>query len=135
MVLIVTSNSNRGFTLVEFCVAVGILSVGLLGLLQCINVAFVKNRATIMRNEAVGVADSAMVDVKKTVYDDLSFNALATGVQSSVKLPFKNYSYSVGRVVTGTSVNSKQVEVVVGWWYTGKRYEHRISSLIVNPSQ
>jgi type IV pilus assembly protein PilV len=51
MVLLVSLNKRTGFTLIEFCVAVLIMMVGLLGLLQAINLATEQNLASIRRNE------------------------------------------------------------------------------------
>lgn len=132
----VNSNNQSGFTLIEFCVAVLIMMVGLLGLLQTVNTATDQNLANILRNEAITIADKIMVEQKSKVVDTASFNAfvsetlppVATGIRSGTK------SYSVTKVVTTASTNSKEVVVTVTWPHKGKTVRHTISSLVVNPS-
>lgn len=57
----VNLNNQAGFTLIEFCVSVVIMMVGLLGLLQAINMATIHNLDSLLRNEAVSLADKEMV--------------------------------------------------------------------------
>lgn len=133
MELRVNLGNNSGFTLIEFCVSVVILMVGMLGLLQAVNMAYVHNRETGLRNEAVIIADSKMVDVKNSVINATTFAALASGTDAAVKPAFKNYSFSVNRMVTTQSANSKEVLITVAWWYAAKRVRHNISTLVINP--
>jgi type IV pilus assembly protein PilV len=49
--------NNRGFTLMEVLVAIVILSVGMLALLQTVNVALVHTSTNMLRDEAVQQAD------------------------------------------------------------------------------
>ncbi len=58
------SNNRSGFTLIEFCFAVLIMMVGLMGLLQTINMATLHNLGTVLRNEAISLADEQMVMTK-----------------------------------------------------------------------
>jgi type IV pilus assembly protein PilV len=60
----VNSNNRSGFTLIEFCFAVLIMMVGLMGLLQAINMATLHNLGTVLRNEAISLADENMVLTK-----------------------------------------------------------------------
>ncbi len=57
-------NNKSGFTLIEFCVAVLIMMVGLMGLLQAVNMATMHNLGTVLRNEAISLADENMVMTK-----------------------------------------------------------------------
>jgi type IV pilus assembly protein PilV len=132
---IVISNNRSGFTLIEFCVAVLIMMVGLLGLLQAVNMANVHNLGSLLRNEAISVADEQMVLTKAAVADATTFAALAATsslISRQTRGGFGNYS--VNRTVTTTSTNSKEVEVRVSWRYKGNKVSHVISSLITNPT-
>lgn len=60
----VYSNNRSGFTLIEFCVAVLIMMVGLLGLLQAVNMATQHNLGNLLRNEAISVADELATMIK-----------------------------------------------------------------------
>ena len=133
---IVSLNNRSGFTLIEFCVAVVIMMVGLLGLLQAVNIASVHNLGSLLRNDAISVADEQMVTAKASVYDSATFAALATtsGIMSrKARGGFTNYS--VNRTVTTVSTNSKEVAVRVSWRHKGNKANHTISSLVTNPSQ
>lgn len=122
-------NNQYGFTLIEFCVAVLIMMVGLLGLLQAVNMATSQNLATIIRKEAVMIADEQMVAAKYANY-----TSVKTGMLSVARKTRSGYSnYSVGRVVSAAGPNSKEVTISVRWALKGKSYNHAISSLVVQP--
>jgi type IV pilus assembly protein PilV len=131
----VTSDNQSGFTLIEFCMAVLIMMVGLMGLLQAVNIATEHNLGNILRNEATTIADDQMVQAKSLVVDSASLTALpdiAIVVSTPIRTGTK--SYSVTRTVTTASTNSREVVVTVSWQYKGKTLRHMISSLVVNPS-
>lgn len=133
----VSSNNQAGFTLIEFCVAVVIMMVGLLGLLQAVNMTTVHNLGNLLRNEAISMADEQMVLVKASVYDEPTFAALATTaslVNRKTRTGFNNYS--VVRIVPtpSTSLNSKEVLLRVSWRHKGNKLNHMISSIVTNPT-
>jgi len=132
---IVSLDSRSGFTLIEFCVAVLIMMVGLLGLLQAVNIASVHNLGSLLRNDAISVADEQMVLAKASVYDSTTFSSLAATsslVSRKTRAGFANYS--VNRTVSTASTNTKEVAVRVSWRYQGSKLNHIISSLVTNPS-
>jgi type IV pilus assembly protein PilV len=132
----VNSDNQSGFTLIEFCVAVLIMMVGLLGLLQTVNTATDQNLANILRNEATTIADNQMVEAKSSVVNTASLNALVsitTPILVSTRIRSGTKSYSVTRSVSTASTNSKEVVVTVIWQHKGKTVRHMISSLVVNP--
>jgi len=135
MELVANSNKQSGFTLIEFCVAVLIMMVGLLGLLQAVNIANVHNLASLYRNEAISVADEQMVMARASVYDAASFTALTASsglINRKLRGGFNNYS--VNRTVTTTSVNSREIALRVTWRYKGNRQSHIITTLVANPN-
>ena len=130
-------DNNKGFTLVEFLVAIVILMVGLLGMLQAINLAMGKTVETAFRNEAFAVANEELIS--KT---GKSFSALSTSTASSWRLVrrqprgiFKNYSVQTvvtqltGVGLTGTP-GSKQIDVNVRWKIKNNTFTHSISSVL-----
>jgi type IV pilus assembly protein PilV len=140
---VVSLDNRSGFTLIEFCVAVLIMMVGLMGLLQAVNIATVHNLGSLLRNEAVSVADEQMVLAKTSVYNSDLFTHLGDGTADDLlKIPkrvdrktrggFSNYS--VNWRVSPASTISKEIEVRVTWRYKGNRFNHRISTLILNPT-
>jgi len=124
-------SNNRAFTLIEFLVALVILSVGLLGLLKCIDLAMEKNLDNIYRTEAVMLADDRMMLIRSS-----SFASLATTAANPPKIllergtrgVFRNYS--VQEIVTQSTPNSKEIVINVSWKKKGKSFFHSISSYV-----
>ena len=121
-------SDNRGFTLVEFLVSLVILMVGLLGMLQGINLAMDKNVENALRNEALTVVDDRMMLKRAKQFDALSTITSYTPLQRSYRGGFK--SYSVQEVVSLATPNSKEVKITVAWKYRNKRNTHSVSSFI-----
>ena len=124
--------NKSGFTLIEFCVAVLIMMVGLLGLLQAVNLATEHNLATLLRNEATSLADEQMVAAKV-----LAFNSLVPAtsyVNRKTRAGFSNYSVVRAIPSPPPSTNTKEVSVRVSWRYKGNRLNHTVSTFITNPA-
>lgn len=123
--------NRNGFTLVEFLVAIVILMVGLLGMLQAINVAMDKNLDNIFRTEAVMLADDRMMMKRAKTFSSLSTtvaNPASMQVQRTIRGVSKNYS--VQEIVSQPTGNSKQVVVNVVWNKKNAQFRHSISSVV-----
>lgn len=131
----VNLSNSAGFTLIEFSIAVLIMMVGLLGLLQAVNLASEHNRGTVLRNEAIHLADEKMVLEKIKVIDAATFNNFSTVSTEFVSRRNRSgYSnYSVVRTPVASSANTKELSVRVSWRYRGDKLSHTISSFITNP--
>ncbi len=135
----VNSNKDAGFTLIEFCVATLILMVGLLGLLQAVNLAIQQNLGTMLRNEAVSVADEQMVFAKTSESTTSGYITVAQGATvksaSTVnrKIRGANFTYTINRSDTGMSDKTKEVVIQVSWTYRDKTVSHNAASLISSP--
>ena len=131
----VNLNNRNGFTLIEFCIAVLIMMVGLMGLLQAINMATVQNLANMLRGEAVALADEKIIDAKKAVVSKATFDALIDSnnliTNRQVRGVFCNYS--VVTSVRPLSGNSKEITLRVAWRYKGSKLIHNVSSMVSNP--
>lgn len=126
------SLNNKGFTLVEFLVAIVILMVGMLGLLQTVNVAINSNLQNQLRNEAVVVADRAMAHELAKGFDAVSTSTKNDSAERRVLSGFKNFSVSR----TGSSFqNSKEIRFEVSWRYKGARYTHNAGGLVSKAQQ
>jgi len=127
----VFSNSN-GFSLIEFLVALVIMMVGLLGLLQSVNLAINHNLQNDLRNTAVMLGDEVMAEQMKRGYDNL-----VVGIQQPyttsrpVLSAMKNYSVSttINQVSSGSN-SSRQVTTRISWQHKNIRYDHGISGVI-----
>ena len=125
-------SNNRGFTIIEFLVAIVIVMVGMLGLLQSVNVALTHNLQNQMRNEAVMVADEQMAREMGKGYDQADATMRNYTVGRQILNAYR--IYSVAR--TGATLqNSKQLNFVVTWRYKGVSYNHGASTVITKTNQ
>lgn len=125
--------NKRGFTLIEFLAAIVILMVGMLGLLQVINLAYSTSLQNDLRNTAVVLADEEISRELAKGYD----NVIADGnfrnytVSRPILSAMKNYSVSMeGTQVSSGTNSSRQVSVQVIWRYKKMRYDHGISAVV-----
>jgi len=130
------SFNNRGFTLIEFLVAIVILMVGMLGLLQTVNYAIAHNTTNQLRQGALQLADE-QINLEKAKPFDLISAAVSPGLVRSypvarlVNGAYKNYSVVKTGVqeAAGTSAQIKNIDVQVSWKYKQERFVHSIASL------
>jgi len=131
-------NDIRGFTLVEFLVATVILMVGLLGMLQGVNLAMDKNVENLLRNEAIIVADERMMLKRGKQFDALSTITSNLSTQRNSRGIFKNYSIlevvSVATTDSGVP-RSKEISINVTWKYRNNRNSHSASSFVSTTSK
>ena len=130
---ITSTLNNDAFTLVEVLVAVVILMVGLLGLLQTINLAIATNVQTEMRTQATAIAEDRMAQIKSVPFDEID----DTGTEEKVNVPlsmrssFVNYSATFrGDAISPTA---KRLNVGVRWHHKGNRYEHVVTTIVTRP--
>jgi type IV pilus assembly protein PilV len=105
--------------------------VGLLGMLQAINVAMDKNLENMFRTEAIMLADDRMMLKRTKTFTSLSTtvaNPAAVTIQRAIRGIMKNYS--VQEIVSQPTGNSKQVVVNVAWSKKNARKTHSISSVV-----
>lgn len=129
MELRVDLNKQSGFTLIEFCVATLIMMVGILGLLQAVNMATSQNLSTVVRKEATMIADEQMVATKYGNYTSVKSGSLS--VARKIRGGYNNYS--VYRTVTAAGPSSKEVTISVRYRLKNKIQSHAISTLVVQP--
>jgi type IV pilus assembly protein PilV len=122
------AHAENGFTLVEFLVALLILTVGLLGLLETVNVSISQNMSNKLRADAVMIADQLVsADRARPFTDILPFTSTN---RTNIGAGFVNYS--VVKEVSQIATNTKSVLVRVKWREKGLMKEHSLSTMISN---
>ena len=135
MVRIAILSNRYGFTLIEFCVSVVIMMVGVLGLLQAVNMATSHNLNSVIRNDAVSLCDEQMVILKSSVINDTAWQSLASSsvlVNRKMRGGFANYSV-ISQVAVIRTDCSKSLDMRVAWRFKGSKNAHTMSSIVVNP--
>ena len=123
--------SNRaGFTIIEFLVAIVIMMVGLLALLEMVNVALKQNLTNQLRNEAVMIADGRMALEMTKPFALISTNATPNTALVSRNVNLAQKTFTVTKSGTLVSNTTKSVDVSVAWTYKNTPSTHSIRSLI-----
>ena len=128
---------NSGFTLIEVIMAMFILMIGMLGLLQSINLAMEVNIRNQVREESVYVGNRVLNEMRGRGFDNISVAATPTDTYtySTYQLPSKirgaSRSYNVTRSsrvlsTVGSLPATKELAVVVTWSYKGVEYQNRV---------
>lgn len=117
---------NSGFTLVELLAAMVIMLVGLLGLLQSVNIAMEYNLKNQMRNEVARVAQDAMNDMRSRPFDSVSSTTRI--VPTTLRNINRNYTVIRSIGSTGTAA-SKTYQVDVRWLYKNVSTTHSVMTV------
>jgi len=105
-------------------VAIVIMMVGLLGLLQSINVAMEFNLKNHMRDEAVYVGERYLNELKGKGFGNISASYSTLTVKSRIR--GEKGSLTVDRSSTDMGSSTKRLQVLVKWKYKGVEYENRV---------
>lgn len=116
------AKNTDGFTLIEFLMALLIISVGLLGLLETLGVSMKQNLSNKMRTDAISIADQHMAVVRVTPIADLADS------DETKKLGFVNYS--VVREVENAGTSSRSVSVRIKWRDRGLEKQYSLTSIV-----
>lgn len=122
----ISIRNESGFTLVELLVAMVIMLIGLLGLLQSVNIAMEYNLKNQMRNEVVRVGQDAMNDMRSRAFDAVS--AKTTVVPTALRNFNRTYTVKRSVISAGSDV-SRQYQVDVKWVYKNVSTTHSILSV------
>ncbi|MBJ6727443.1 type IV pilus modification PilV family protein [Geomesophilobacter sediminis] len=127
-----TSTSNSaGFTLIEVLAAVVIMMIGLLGMLQSVNVAIDHDLKNKLRDEAVSLAEEQLNHFR------MYSTSLATGryvggttrTIRGIEKPFQ-VTKDWEPISTPDDGSARRLTVTVDWSYKGLHSSHAISSVL-----
>ena len=105
--------ADMGFTLVEVLMAMLIMTVGLLGLLQSVNVAYEHHLRNRLREEALMVGEEQMLLIRQLPTDSSGFINATTVVRVIAGTGKKFFVRRECQVMSST----KRLKVTVGWSY------------------
>ena len=108
---------NKGFSLVELLVAMIIIIVGLLGLLEAVNVSMQTNTQNQLRNEAMQIGDGEMNGLRVKPYALVSSAYADISVPSRQKGINKKYTVSRSGAKFGAYSASRELVVQVRWTF------------------
>lgn len=118
--------NNEGFTLIEVVVAFAIILIGLLGLLEGVNIALKQNSNNQQREEVVRVAEQVMNNMRTRAFPAV-FSPITT-VKSTLKMGTATYLVlRTSQVITADV--SERYNVDVHWRYGNYSATHSISSV------
>jgi type IV pilus assembly protein PilV len=114
--------------LIEVLMAMLVLTVGLLGLLQSLQLGYRQNLRDRVRNEAVQVAEEQMHDLHRVTFNEI------VGFEKDIlkKVGGRDMPFQVAGVVsdigsTGSTARpAKKLRVTVSWTVHGERFSHEI---------
>jgi len=112
-------------------VAIVIMMVGMLGLLQSINIAMEYNLKNHLRDEAVYVGEKYM-NIQRGKPFELLSTAYGTRYEPSkvrgIRLSYYNVDMSTLSLSDAPDTPVKQLTIVVRWTYKGVEYQNRVTA-------
>lgn len=111
--------------------AVLIFTVGMLGLLQAVNLAIEMNLRNQLRDEAVFVGERVMNELRGKGFDNISATYGPATVPSKLRGVTRTYGIQKSSTVLATDPASllpvtKQLQVVVTWTYKGVGFQNQV---------
>jgi len=119
-------NGNDGFTLVELLMAMLVMTVGLLGLLQSVNVAYEHSVRTRLRESAVLVGEEQMKLLRRTTPEASPAFLHRSSVVRLIAGGTKKFSIVKECQPLG---RSNRLRVTVGWSFKNVSTSHTIYTL------
>jgi len=116
--------NSGGFTLVEVLVAMVIMVIGMLGLLEAVNVAMEHNLRNQLRDQAVYVGEKTLNEMRGAAFDDATFDSYSATIPMSIRGVNKTYKVVSTSIPLGA--DSKQYEVVVKWTYKNRNFQNQV---------
>lgn len=127
----ISRQNNRGFTLVELMMAMLITVIGLMGLLESVNLAMGYNLKNQLRDEAVLIGEQQMGVLKATPFNQV-LPSTTVQVDSRLRGGFTKFFTVKSESTTWSAPDqpdqAKLLTVTVTWTYKGIMYTHEVKS-------
>jgi type II secretory pathway pseudopilin PulG len=125
------TKNNDGMTLVEVLVSLVIVFIVFLGLSSSGLVVLNENIKNELRDESVGVADSAVQVARRTLFDNLATLPADTVLRQVRNV---NRPFTVTRTVTPLDGDNRQVTINVAWTRIEggqtRSYSHQVETIV-----
>lgn len=118
-------SNNRGFTLLEVLVAMVITLIGLLGLLQSVNIATQHNVKNQMRDEGVQIAEESIGNLRARPFGRLSTSWSPRPVTGNLGQKFVLTRWATPMPNT----NVVELRVKVGWSFKNVSSHHEVRTI------
>jgi type IV pilus assembly protein PilV len=129
----ISPSDECGFTLIELLMAMLIMTVGLLGLLQSLQIAYQHNTRNRMREEGIRLAEEQMNQFRQMRYENVTATNVCTPpdmVKRGIMAGGRTDLFSVtrdARLIPGT--DSKKLTVTVQWSFRHVTSAHVLYSM------
>lgn len=129
----ISPSDERGFTLIELLMAMLIMTVGLLGLLQSLQIAYQHNTRNRMRDEGILLAEEQMNEFRQMSYDNITARNAYTppaSINRGIMAGGRKDLFAVtrdARQMAGS--NSKKLTVTVQWSFRHITSTHVLYSI------
>ena len=124
----ISPKNSRGFTLVEMLMAMLVMTVGLLGLLQSVQMAYQHSLRNRLREEAVHLAEERMHDWRRMAFENITAKVPKHEPVTKI-LGGTPRSYTVTREMAGMGSGTnpaKKLTVGVAWTVKEEAASHAI---------
>jgi Tfp pilus assembly protein PilV len=127
--------NKKGVTLIEMMISLLLIMIVFLALMQTTVIGISTNLQNSLRDEAVGIAEMKMNELKSLRFTDSSVDAnLGAGVttEAAILRNIRGFSlnYTPTRTVADISLDSKQITIKIDWTYKNQGYSHTITSIM-----
>jgi Tfp pilus assembly protein PilV len=127
--------NKKGVTLIEMMISLLLIMIVFLALMQTTVIGISTNLKNSLRDEAVGIAEMRMNQLKSLRFTDTSVDAnLVSGVttEAAVSRTIHGFSlnYTPTRTIADISLDSKQITITIAWSFKNQNYTHTITSIM-----
>lgn len=128
--LVTLQKNSNGFTLVEMLMAMLVMTVGLLGLLQSVQLAYRQSLLDRVRDEAVLLAEEKMHDWRRESYQNISSSLKSEIVERTIGGGKRSFEVlKQGEEMGSGAGRSKRLKLAVTWSMRGDTQRHEIYTL------
>ena len=126
---------HEGFTLIEVMVAMVILLIGMMALLQTVNVSIAYNYSNKLRSTAVLFADEKIGTERTKLFSNVVSGTETVTSDNVTFAILRNVSSLTSHsVATDKIAGSKRLRLQVSWPDRGKTKYHSLTTTIVEPA-